>query len=81
MTTASFDFDTVEEIDSTFVRALKSLFRGQKIKVTVEADDSYDEFLSANPQIKELLEERQKRPIAHSFANVEELLTAISSNQ
>ena len=46
MTTASFDFDTVEEIDSTFVRALKSLFRGQKIKLTVEADDSYDEFLS-----------------------------------
>jgi hypothetical protein len=79
MTTASFDFETVDEIDSTFIRALKSLFRGQKIKVTVEAEDSYDAYLSANPAVKELLEERQKSPITHSFANVDELLTAINS--
>lgn len=79
MTTASFDFDTVEEIDSTFVRALKSLFKGQKIKLTVEAEDNnYDDYLSVNPSIKDMLEERQKRPITHSFANVDELLKAVS---
>ncbi len=79
MTTASFDFDTVEEIDSTFIKAVKSLFKGQKIKVTVETEaDSYDDFLSTNPQTKKILEERQKSPVAHSFANVDELLNAVS---
>jgi hypothetical protein len=79
MTTASFDFDTVEEIDSTFVRALKSLFKGQKIKLTVEAEENnYDDYLSANPHVKDMLEERQKRPITHSFASIDELLKVVN---
>ena len=78
MTTASFDFDTVEEIDSTFIKAVKSLFKGQKIKVTVEAEEeSYDDFLSANPPTRRILEERQTSPVVHSFANIEELLNTI----
>ena len=69
----------LKKLIARLVRALKSLFKGQKIKLTVEAEDNnYDDYLSANPSIKDMLEERQKRPITHSFANVDELLKAVS---
>jgi hypothetical protein len=77
MTAASFDFEKVEEIDGRFLRQLKSLFRGQRVKLTIETeDDSFEKYLIDHLKTKSILENRLHEPVTHSFDSTEQLLEA-----
>lgn len=46
-----------DELNSNFVTAVKQLFQGRKIAITIEEDGDSD-WLSDNPTMKAVLEER-----------------------
>lgn len=52
--TTTFEID-VSEIDASFVKAIKSLFKNRRIKVTVESDiDETDYLLGHQPSYEQL---------------------------
>ena len=62
-----------EELNADFLEALKTLFKNQRLTVTIQAEPASDETerILANPNMKELLERR--------LANVEKgLVTEVS---
>ena len=57
----TFHLDTTSELNADFLKAIKTLFKNQRISVTVEAEMDETEFLMSNEANKNVILESIKQ--------------------
>lgn len=82
MQTVTFDSVSLDELDGSFTKALKTLFLGHRLRITVEPEMTETEYLNSSATNKEILEERIKAIEANenvvTFGSVAELRQALN---
>ncbi len=68
-----------DELDSNFVKALKTLFKNRNLKITVDADMDTTEYLLSNPANREHLlrsiEQAERGEVIHvSWEELEQMI-------
>jgi cystathionine beta-lyase/cystathionine gamma-synthase len=81
MQTVTFDSVSLDELDGSFIKALKTLFLGHRLRITVEPEMTETEYLNSSSQNRSILEERIKaiesKENVITFSSVSELRQAL----
>ncbi len=81
MQTVTFDSVSLDELDDSFTKALKTLFLGHRLRITVEPEMTETEYLNSSLENKRILEERIKaiesKENVMTFSSVSELRQAL----